>query len=119
MATDFELLIVGGGRMGMALVGGLIAAGRDASTLAVAEVSAARRDEIAAEFPGLTVVEAPVAAVGAVLAVKPGDVVAAAAATASAGVKRLLSVAGGVSCAAIEEAVGGRVPVVRAMPNTP
>src|SRR3954451_17870298 len=119
MATHFQLLMVGGGRMGMALMGGLIAAGRDPSTLAVAEVSAARRDELSAEFAGLTVVEAPVRAAGAVLAVKPGDVVEAAAAVGTAGVDRVLSVAGGITTAAIEAALDGSVPVVRAMPNTP
>ena len=36
---EHSLLIVGGGRMGEALLGGLIAAGRDGGDLAVAEVS--------------------------------------------------------------------------------
>src|SRR4051812_24428573 len=102
MATNPELLMVGGGRMGMALIAGLIAAGRDASRLAVAEVSAARRDEITAEFPPLAVVDAPVGGSGAVLAVKPADVPAAAAAVAAAGASRVLSVAAGVTAAAIE-----------------
>src|SRR4051812_16860984 len=116
MATDPELLMVGGGRMGMALIGGLIAAGRDPSQLAVAEVSAPLREKIAGEHPGLVVLEAPVRTLGAVLAVKPGDVAAAAAAVASAGVERVLSVAAGVTTAAIEAAVGAEMPVVRAMP---
>ena len=58
---DRALLIVGGGRMGEALLGGLLAAGRTAGELAVAEVSRARREELAAAYPGVTVVEAPVA----------------------------------------------------------
>jgi pyrroline-5-carboxylate reductase len=111
-----ELVIVGGGRMGEALLGGLLAAGRDAASLAVAEVSAARRAELQARHPGVAVVAEPVPAAGAVLAVKPGDVVAAAAATDS---ERLLSVAAGVTTRAIEEAAGRPVRVVRAMPNTP
>ena len=69
-----SLLIVGGGRMGEALLGGLLAAGRAAAELAVAEVSAARREELAAAFPDVEIVEAAVAADGAVLVVKPGDV---------------------------------------------
>ena len=36
-----------------------------------------------------------------------------------AGTKRLLSVAAGVTLRAIDEATGGTVPVIRAMPNTP
>jgi pyrroline-5-carboxylate reductase len=114
-----ELLIVGGGRMGEALLGGLIAAGRSAESLAVAEVSASRREELAARYEGVTVVAEPVAAPEALLAVKPGDVPAAAAAVADAGAQRALSVAAGVTTVAIEGACGGRLRVVRAMPNTP
>jgi pyrroline-5-carboxylate reductase len=54
-----------------------------------------------------------------VLAVKPADVADAAAAVADAGAERLVSVAAGVTTQAIERAVGGRLRVVRAMPNTP
>jgi pyrroline-5-carboxylate reductase len=113
------LLIVGGGRMGEALVSGLLAAGRAAGELTVAEVSRARREELAAAHPGVAVVEAPVRAAAAVLAVKPGDVADAARAVADAGADRALSVAAGVTTAAIEAAAGGRLRVVRAMPNTP
>jgi pyrroline-5-carboxylate reductase len=112
-----ELLIVGGGRMGEALLGGLRAAGR--TGLAVAEVAAARRSELEAAHPGVLVAEAPVPAASAVLAVKPGDVPDAARAVAAAGCERVLSVAAGVTTEAIEAAGGGRLRVVRAMPNTP
>jgi len=111
-----ELLIVGGGRMGEALLGGLVAAGRE---VAVAEVSAARREELSAAYPDVEVVEAPIAADGALLVVKPGDVAEAARAVAEAGAKRILSVAGGITTRAIEKAAGRDLPVVRAMPNTP
>jgi len=114
-----ELLIVGGGRMGEALLGGLLAAGRAPDALAVAEVAPARREQLAAAFPGVDVVDAPVPAAGAVLAVKPGDVAAAARAVAEAGAGRVLSVAAGVTTRAMEEAIGRPLPVVRAMPNTP
>jgi pyrroline-5-carboxylate reductase len=116
---DRALLIVGGGRMGEALLGGLVAAGRDPGALAVAEVSAARRAELADAHPGVEVLEAPAGARDAVLAVKPGDVPAAAAAVGEAGGERVLSVAAGAPTRAIEEAAGGRLRVVRAMPNTP
>ena len=114
-----DLLIVGGGRMGEALLGGLIAAGRAPGTLAVAEVAAARREQLEAAHPGVVVADAPVDAAAAVLAVKPADVPAAAQAAVEAGSERLLSVAAGVGCAALEAAAGPGVPVVRAMPNTP
>jgi pyrroline-5-carboxylate reductase len=118
-AVMADLLIVGGGRMGEALLGGLIADGRPAEAFAVAEVYEPRREELTDAYPGVAVVEAPVAAAGAVLAVKPYDVAAAASAVAEAGCKRILSVAAGITTGAIEEAIGSPLPVVRAMPNTP
>ena len=117
--AGFELLIVGGGRMGEALLGGLVAAGRDPERLAVAEIAAARRDELSAAHPGVTVVEAPVPAQAAVLAVKPDGVPDAARAVAQAGARRVLSVAAGVTTGAMEAAIGSPLAVVRAMPNTP
>jgi len=119
MSARAELLLVGGGKMGTALVGGLLAAGWDAGTIAVAETLPARREQLATELPGVRVTDAPVAASGVIVAVKPGDVAAAARAAAEAGAGRLLSVAGGITIATLEDAVGEGVPVVRAMPNTP
>jgi pyrroline-5-carboxylate reductase len=118
-SDDRALLIVGGGRMGEALLGGLLAAGRAAGELVVAEVSPSRRDQLAGAYPGVEIVEAPVPAASAVLAVKPGDVAGAARAVAQAGCERVLSVAAGVTTQAIEAAVDRRLRVVRAMPNTP
>ena len=115
---DRTLLIVGGGRMGEALLGGLLAAGRRRRARRRRGVRGSPR-RVEAAHPGVTVVEAPVAAPDAVLAVKPGDVGAAPAAVADAGAERALSVAAGVTTAAIETASGGRLRVVRAMPNTP
>jgi pyrroline-5-carboxylate reductase len=116
---DRTLLIVGGGRMGEALLGGLLAAGRPAGQLVVVEVSPSRREELADAHPGVAVVGAVVPAAVAVLVVKPGDVAGAARAVAEAGVRRVLSVAAGVTTRAIEEAAGRPLAVVRAMPNTP
>ena len=116
---DGTLLIVGGGRMGEALLAGLLAAGRPANALVVAEVSASRRRQLSAAYPEVTIAEDVSPCPGAVLAVKPGDVTAAARAVADAGVRRILSVAAGVTTASIEEAAGHTAAVVRAMPNTP
>ena len=110
-----RLLLVGGGRMGEALLGGMLAAGREPSELAVAEVYAPRREELASKYPGVQVVAAPVAAEGVVLATKPDGIAAAVSACVAAGAQRLLSVAAGITT----EAIGTAVPVVRAMPNTP
>lgn len=117
--VDASLLIVGCGRMGEALLTGLLAAGRPPSQLVVAEVSASRRQELAVAHPEVAVAEGVVPCMGAVLAVKPGDVPTAARAVADAGVRRVLSLAAGVTTASIEAAAGQAVAVVRAMPNTP
>ena len=118
-ASDGTLLIVGGGRMGEALLAGLLAAGRPATELGVAEVSASRRRQLSAAYPQVTIAEGVAPCAGAVLVVKPADVPAAARAVADAGVRRVLSVAAGVTTASIEEAAGRALAVVRAMPNTP
>jgi pyrroline-5-carboxylate reductase len=110
------LVIVGGGRMGEALLGGLLAAGWAPSDLAVVEPVEARRDELATSFPGVAVSGTPVEAEGAVIAVKPGDVPAAVTATKA---RRVLSIAAGVTIAALEAAAPAGAAVVRAMPNTP
>jgi pyrroline-5-carboxylate reductase len=110
------LVIVGGGRMGEALLGGLLTAGWSASDVAVVEPVDGRRTELAERYTGVTVSAEPVAADGAVIAVKPGDV---AGAVAGASARRILSIAAGVTIARLEAAAGEGVAVVRAMPNTP
>ena len=67
-----KLLVVGGGKMGSALVTGLIEAGwAPVEELAVSDPDPARRASLSEAHPGLTVVELPVPADAAVLAVKP------------------------------------------------
>jgi pyrroline-5-carboxylate reductase len=118
--APFQLVIIGGGNMGGALLGGLLAPGGfSASELAVVEVVEERRTELARRFPGVTVCSETPACHGAILAVKPGDVASAAAAASASGATRILSIAAGVRIATIEEAVGDAVVVLRAMPNTP
>jgi pyrroline-5-carboxylate reductase len=111
-----RLVVLGGGKMGEALVAGLLNAGWDAADLAVVEKLAARRDELAARYDGLAVADSPPPADGAVIAVKPGDVEAA---CRSVKAERVLSIAAGVPLSKLESWVGAGVPVVRAMPNTP
>jgi pyrroline-5-carboxylate reductase len=115
-----ELAIVGGGNMGAALLGGLLDSGvLAASALTVVEVFAARRQHLSAQFPAVRVERSIPRCAGAVLAVKPADIPAAAASARRAGATRVLSIAAGVRLASIETAVGPGVAVVRAMPNTP
>lgn len=116
----FSLEFLGGGRMAEALLGGLLVGGTiDATEVAVVEVSAARRAELADRFPGIEVRSEPAAADGVILAVKPADVAGALGAAATTGVRRVLSIAAGVSIATLESVVGADVAVVRSMPNTP
>ena len=115
-----RLTVVGGGRMGEALVAGLLGAGwGSAGELAVVEKVEDRRRELAERFPGLVVTDAVTAADGAVVAVKPDDVEAACLALAGSGTGRVLSIAAGVPLASLERWLGPQVRVVRAMPNTP
>lgn len=106
--------------MGAALLGGLLDAGAvPASSVAVVELLADRRAELRDRFPGVDIVESMPSCAAAVLAVKPPQIVAAAAEAAAVGARRILSIAAGVRLATIEAAVGTDVAVVRAMPNTP
>jgi pyrroline-5-carboxylate reductase len=123
------LLLVGGGKMGGALLGGLLQAGWATPTdIAVLELVPERRRELEQEFPGLTVLDTPVAGLlestgdrpaGAVLAVKPDAAEGACRALGAVGVTRVLSIVAGVPCQRLEAALGGAPVVVRAMPNTP
>ncbi len=115
--------------MGGALLGGLLSSGWiEGDEVAVVEVDQARRKELTAQYPGLTVLDAPAVGLleldrerppGAVLAVKPDAAEGACRVLGVTGVTRVLSVVAGVPCARLEAALGGQPAVVRAMPNTP
>jgi pyrroline-5-carboxylate reductase len=114
------LQVVGGGRMGEALVGGLLkAGGHRLDGLRVVEPDPERREAVRAVFPGVDVVEVAGAAEENVLAVKPADVPAACSGLAAHGPSRVLSIAAGVTIAALERDLAPGSRVVRAMPNTP
>lgn len=115
-----RLVLIGGGNMGAALLGGLLSARwAEASELAVVEVSPQRCAVLSDQFPGVTVSETTVAGQAAVIAVKPPDAAAAVSAAVAAGAMRVLSIAAGVSVATLQAAAGPNIAVVRAMPNTP
>ena len=115
-----RLVIVGGGRMGEALLGGVVAASwAEPAELAVVEPVEARRRQLQAAHPGVVVTHtAPSGAEGAVLAVKPADLEGACRELAGAAPGRVVSIAAGVTLARLERWLGP-IPVVRAMPNTP
>ena len=106
--------------MGAALLGGLLQGSViEPAQVVVVESQAQRRGQLHDLFPGVTVVDCVPECTSAVLAVKPPDIVTVAAEAAAAGATRVLSIAAGVTIAAIEWAVGDGVAVLRAMPNTP
>lgn len=117
--TTYRLAVIGGGNMGAALVGGLLGAGWQSADLAVVEVLPARVAELRDLFPGVAVVDETPSCEAALIAVKPYDVAAACGSAARAGATRVLSIAAGISLAALQAASGPDVAVVRAMPNTP
>jgi pyrroline-5-carboxylate reductase len=113
------LQVVGGGRMGEALVGGLLRAGWVGADLLVVEKDPQRVALLREALPEVAVVDGPRRSAGTVLAVKPGDVVAVCGAVAEAGTDRVLSIAAGVTIRTLEGALAPGTAVVRAMPNTP
>ncbi|HZJ26158.1 MAG TPA: pyrroline-5-carboxylate reductase [Acidimicrobiia bacterium] len=119
-----RVALLGGGRMGEALARGWCASGYEPADLVVAEVDPERRRELVAVLDGVRVVPSPAWAVAdagtVVVAVKPGDVAAVleAAASSLAADALVISIAAGVTLAALEASAPGR-PIVRAMPNTP
>jgi len=115
-----RLMVVGGGKMGHALLGGLIRSSWATSgELAVVEPLASARADLVRRFPGVLVAETGVAAESAVLAVKPADAQAGCRTIAGSGCRRVVSIAAGVMIAQLETWLGRGVVVLRAMPNTP
>ena len=112
------LQIVGGGKMGEALLAGLLRAEARLS-VRVVETHEARADELRATHPGIEVAGGPGPADGTLIAVKPHLVGEVAAGVGAADGGRVLSIAAGVTIAALEAALPTGTPVVRAMPNTP
>jgi pyrroline-5-carboxylate reductase len=117
--SSYGLAVVGGGNMGAALVGGLIAGGWATDDIAVVEVFAPRREALVAMFPSVSIDSTVPRCEAAVIAVKPHDALAAAKAAADAGARRVLSIAAGVPIDALERSCGDGVAVVRSIPNTP
>jgi pyrroline-5-carboxylate reductase len=125
MAEERDLLVVGGGKMGAALVEGLLSSGwARPDQVTVSELAAGRRAELSApagltgRYPGIRLLDGRLpAARSAVLAVKPGDAQGVCRALGEAGVSRLLSIAAGVPLKDLESWCPGGCAVVRAMPN--
>ena len=122
-----RIAVIGGGRIGEALIAGLLESGRASKDLVVVETYKDRAELIAERF-GVRVTDSVTdAAVGAdllVIAVKPGDVdtVLTQLGKADLGGDKdqvLVSLAAGVPTARLEAKLPAGFPVVRVMPNTP
>ena len=114
-----KLQVVGGGKMGEALLGGVLESGWAATDeVAVVELSPERCAELADSYPGLNVGSEIHDGVDAIIAVKPQYVVQVSTDLAGAQVRRMLSIAAGVRIETIEAAAPDTA-VVRCMPNTP
>ena len=119
-----NVLFIGGGNMGRALVGGLLAQGRTRDTIAVVEPDAATRARLQSEFgvhaaPGIDG-DGTARASTIVLAVKPQHLRQAARSLALhlAG-QLVISIAAGVRLADLSRWLAGHARLVRVMPNTP
>jgi pyrroline-5-carboxylate reductase len=119
-----SLLVVGGGRMGEAIIGGLLDAGvMPAEAITVVEPDLARRDTITGSLRVRCVESIIDVAPGAdlvLLAVKP-QVIDSVVSGISSAVKGavLISIAAGITTGRLEALLPEGTPVVRVMPNTP
>lgn len=121
-----HILFVGGGNMGRAMIGGLLATGYPSDRITVADPDQAARDRLAAEFD----IEASARAVPGsgtdpdivVLAVKPQLMPAVATAYAAdhpAARPLYVSIAAGITTQQLSAWLGADCAIVRVMPNTP
>ena len=120
-----RIAFIGGGNMARSLIGGLIAAGNDPTTIRVADPNADCRDALAADFGVATFAEAPAAVEGTstwLFAVKPQvmrQVCESLSAAAQATQPLVVSIAAGITSTQLERWLGDSSAVVRSMPNTP
>lgn len=118
------LAVIGGGRMGEAIVGGLVASGAYAAhDITVADPSPERRSHLTSAFGVKTAASGREAAEGAdvvLLAVKP-QVMASVVEDLADVIDHSLvvSIAAGITCARLESMLPSGARVVRVMPNTP
>ena len=121
-----RIALIGGGRIGEALIAGLLDAGRAAKDLVIAEAVPERAAELEETF-GVRVTTVADAAEGAdiiVVAVKPADVDAVINDLAAVDVdaeneQLIVTMAAGIATGRYEPKLPAGFPVVRVMPNTP
>ena len=123
--TLHTVAFIGGGNMARSLIGGLVARGMAPASIRVSEPVDALRDALAKDF-GVTVFADNAHAVeGAdtwIFGVKPQvmrDVCEGLAPVAQSAKPLVVSIAAGITTTQLERWLGGALPIVRTMPNTP
>ncbi|MGB3773359.1 MAG: pyrroline-5-carboxylate reductase [Rhodococcus sp. (in: high G+C Gram-positive bacteria)] len=121
-----RIAVIGGGRIGEALIAGLIEGGLPTGNVVLAEKNPTRSDAVAAQFGILatSVIDAIEGADVIVVAVKPDDVDSVITQMSKAELNGereqiVVSMAAGVTAARYEPKLPAGIPVVRVMPNTP
>jgi pyrroline-5-carboxylate reductase len=129
-SPELEVVLVGAGNMGQALLAGLLRAGWSAPRLGIVEPDVGRCAALQAQYPGLQVAHDPASAADrlvaraqvVVLAVKPQILEGVArplAPVVTATQPLVISVAAGVTTARLAAWLGTSARIIRAMPNTP
>jgi len=117
------IAVIGAGKMGEALVSGLLKAGTSPDDLIITERYEERANELSQRYGVKSVSNADAAAQAEtiVLAVKPQDMDALLVELAPVVTpdRLIVTIAAGITTAAIERRLAAGVPVVRVMPNTP
>ncbi|MGL4305487.1 MAG: pyrroline-5-carboxylate reductase, partial [Mycobacteriaceae bacterium] len=120
-----RIAILGGGKIGEALIAGLIKSGHPAKDLVVAEKSTDRAEELSGRYGirAATITDAVEGANVLVIAVKPNDVDAVLAQIGEADVddrhQVVVSLVAGLPASRYESKLAVGTPVIRVMPNTP
>lgn len=126
MKNDTTIAFIGGGNMARSILGGLLAEGGAPERLWVADPAPDQLARLREAHPGLHTTgenaEAASAADVVVLAVKPQvmrEVAVALAAPLQARRPLVVSIAAGIRSRDLDRWLGGGLPIVRCMPNTP
>lgn len=119
-----SIAVIGGGKIGEALISGLVASGVNADEITVSNRREERSRELHDKYGVATTSDNAAAAKSAEVAficVKPKGIVAMLEEIAGVLGERttVVSMAAGISLAAMEAAVPAATPVIRVMPNTP
>ncbi len=122
--TKANITFIGGGNMARSLIGGLVQKGFEPGAIRVSEPLESARATLASDFGVAVFSDNSAACAGSdlvVLAVKPQVMAAVAGELAGALCHRpvVVSIAAGIPVAALQGWLGGDMPIIRCMPNTP